>query len=43
MIGCPPNQPELHLAKSNITSGPRASAYKLDLSFIDMPVLDDWG
>lgn len=39
-----PSEPaRLNLAQANITSVLWATGYKLDLSFIDIPVLDEWG
>ncbi|BCW51092.1 hypothetical protein [Arthrobacter sp. StoSoilB13] len=39
-----PSEPaRLNLAHANITSILWATGYKLDLSFIDIPVLDEWG
>ncbi|WP_346347111.1 hypothetical protein [Arthrobacter sp. StoSoilA2] len=39
-----PSEPaRLNLAQANITSILWATGYKLDLSFIDIPVLDEWG
>ncbi|YCH09981.1 hypothetical protein ACTAQJ_10655 [Arthrobacter sp. alpha11c] len=39
-----PSEPaQLNLPQANITSVLRATGYKLDLSFIDVPVLDEWG
>ncbi|YCH09970.1 flavin-containing monooxygenase [Arthrobacter sp. alpha11c] len=39
----PAEPAKLNLAEANITSILWATGYKLDLSFIDMPVLDEWG
>ena len=39
-----PSEPaRVNLAQANITSVLWATGYKLDLSFIDIPVLDEWG
>lgn len=39
-----PNEPaQLNLADANITSMLWATGYQLDLSFVDIPVLDEWG
>jgi putative flavoprotein involved in K+ transport len=39
----PAEPARLNLAQANITSVLWATGYKLDLSFIDIPVLDEWG
>ncbi|WP_026542924.1 flavin-containing monooxygenase [Paenarthrobacter nicotinovorans] len=39
----PSGPAQLNLAGSNITSVIWASGYKLDFSFIDTPVMDEWG
>ena len=39
----PSESARLNLAQANITSVLWATGYKLDLSFIDIPVLDEWG
>ena len=39
----PSESARLNLAQANITSELWATGYKLDLSFIDNPVLDEWG
>lgn len=38
----PATPPRLNLAAENITSVLWATGYKLDLSFVDIPVLDAW-
>lgn len=38
----PSEPPQLNLAAENITSVLWATGYKLDLSFVDIPVLDAW-
>ena len=43
MIGSPQDQTELNLVDANITSVIWGTGYKLDFSFVDMPLVDEWG